>query len=166
MNSNHSVHRRSANTSQTDLSRRNFLRGVGVSLAVPALPSLVSSSAVAAGCRRGRRTRDDPMGSVADGVRLRSQWRAPGALVAQRCGGRLRADPTLELLEKVRQHVQVLGGLDHLNAIGGLDGPGDHWRGPGGTFLTGVRRAKDCWRRHSRRRVGRPGCGPASRALS
>ena len=45
---------------------------------------------------------------------------------------------TLQPLEKVKHQVQVLGGLDHLNAIGGLDGAGDHARASG-TFLTGVR---------------------------
>ena len=45
---------------------------------------------------------------------------------------------TLQPLEKVKQQVQVLGGLDQINANGGLDGPGDHARASG-TFLTGVR---------------------------
>ena len=44
----------------------------------------------------------------------------------------------MQPLEKVKQHVQILGGLDQINAYGGLDGPGDHARASG-TFLTGVR---------------------------
>src|SRR3977135_4317999 len=41
-------------------------------------------------------------------------------------------------LEAVKQHVQILGGLDHINATPGPDGAGDHARASG-TFLTGVR---------------------------
>ncbi|HYV29711.1 MAG TPA: DUF1552 domain-containing protein, partial [Candidatus Binatia bacterium] len=41
-------------------------------------------------------------------------------------------------LEKVRHQLQVISGLDDLNANPRLDGAGDHARA-GGTFLTGVR---------------------------
>ena len=44
-------------------------------------------------------------------------------------------------MEKSKQLLQVLGGLDHRTAEAGPDGPGDHARG-GGTFLTGVRLRK------------------------
>src|ERR1051325_1972969 len=45
---------------------------------------------------------------------------------------------TLQPLEKVRHQLQVISGLDDLNANPGPDGAGDHARA-GGTFLTGVR---------------------------
>jgi hypothetical protein len=45
---------------------------------------------------------------------------------------------TLAPLAKVKQKLQVLGGLDHKNATPGRDGPGDHARASG-SFLTGVR---------------------------
>ena len=45
---------------------------------------------------------------------------------------------TLQPLEKVKQHLQLLGGLDQINATAGPDGPGDHARASG-SFLTGVR---------------------------
>jgi hypothetical protein len=48
---------------------------------------------------------------------------------------------TLKPLEQQRQHLQILGGLDHKNAEAGPDGAGDHARG-NGTFLTGVRLKK------------------------
>ena len=48
---------------------------------------------------------------------------------------------TLQPLEKVRKHVRIMSGLDHLNANGGPDGAGDHARA-NGTFLTGVRMKK------------------------
>jgi hypothetical protein len=45
---------------------------------------------------------------------------------------------TLEPLETVKNRIQVISGLDHVNATPGPDGPGDHARA-NGTFLTGVR---------------------------
>jgi hypothetical protein len=45
---------------------------------------------------------------------------------------------TLQPLTDLRQHLQILGGLDHVNATPGPDGAGDHARA-NGTFLTGVR---------------------------
>jgi hypothetical protein len=44
----------------------------------------------------------------------------------------------MEPLEKLKGQVQVISGLDQLNAFGGKDGPGDHARACS-TFLTGVR---------------------------
>jgi hypothetical protein len=44
-------------------------------------------------------------------------------------------------LESARQHIQILGGLNHENANPGPDGAGDHARA-NGTFLTGVRMRK------------------------
>ena len=41
-------------------------------------------------------------------------------------------------LEALKHRIQVMSGLDHLNATPGPDGPGDHARA-NGTFLTGVR---------------------------
>ncbi|HZY59987.1 MAG TPA: DUF1552 domain-containing protein, partial [Candidatus Binataceae bacterium] len=48
---------------------------------------------------------------------------------------------TLQPLEKSKQFVQILGGLNHKAAEPGPDGAGDHARG-NGTFLTGVRLKK------------------------
>ncbi|HTD68767.1 MAG TPA: DUF1552 domain-containing protein, partial [Candidatus Limnocylindria bacterium] len=45
---------------------------------------------------------------------------------------------TMQPLEKVKHQLQVLGGMDHVNATPGPDGAGDHARASG-TFLTGVR---------------------------
>src|SRR5205814_8956868 len=45
---------------------------------------------------------------------------------------------TMQPLEKVKDLLQVLGGLDHKEATPGPDGAGDHARASG-TFLTGVR---------------------------
>jgi hypothetical protein len=45
---------------------------------------------------------------------------------------------TMRPLARVKHQVQVLSGLEHVNATPGYDGPGDHARASG-TFLTGVR---------------------------
>src|SRR6185436_1891390 len=45
---------------------------------------------------------------------------------------------TMQPLEKVKDRIQVLGGLDVVAANAGPDGGGDHARG-NGTFLTGTR---------------------------
>jgi hypothetical protein len=48
---------------------------------------------------------------------------------------------TLQPLASSQKEIQVIGGLDHLNATAGTDGGGDHARA-NGTFLTGVRLKK------------------------
>ncbi|PYI87422.1 MAG: hypothetical protein DME26_06200, partial [Verrucomicrobia bacterium] len=45
---------------------------------------------------------------------------------------------TMEPLANVKHQLQVLAGMDHVNATAGPDGAGDHARASG-TFLTGVR---------------------------
>jgi hypothetical protein len=45
---------------------------------------------------------------------------------------------TMQPLQSVKHQLQVLGGMDHVNATPGPDGAGDHARASG-TFLTGVR---------------------------
>jgi hypothetical protein len=45
---------------------------------------------------------------------------------------------SLAPLQELKDYLQVLGGLDQLNALAGDDGGGDHARGSG-VFLTGVR---------------------------
>jgi len=47
----------------------------------------------------------------------------------------------MEPLEGLKQHIQVVSGLDHINATPGPDGPGDHARA-NATFLTGLRARK------------------------
>jgi hypothetical protein len=112
---------------------------VGVSLALPAFESLVSPTLLAAAAGK-----PGALATTASGAPLRmayvyvpngvnqGHWWPEGE------GKDFVLSRTLQPLEKVRGQVQVLGGLDHLNANGGLDGPGDHARASG-TFLTGVR---------------------------
>jgi hypothetical protein len=113
------------------LSRRRFLRGVGASIALPALASLAPREAFAARARVRAPTRMAfvyvPNGAIPD-----AWWPAgePGTDFA--------LSPTLAPLAKVQKHLQIISGLDDLSANPGSDGAGDHARA-GGTFLTGVR---------------------------
>jgi hypothetical protein len=136
---------------RSEFSRRRFLRGVGACLAVPAFESLLPGGvqrAVAA-------VPDATVGSAgathlaatATGAPLRmafmyipngvnqTNWWPTGE------GADFKLAPTMEPLEKVKSRLQVLGGMDHINATAGPDGAGDHARA-NGTFLTGVRMKK------------------------
>ena len=125
------------------LNRRRFLRGVGTAVALPALASLrplralgetvaggeaLSASAAAAG-----KVLRSVFVYFPNGAIQHAWW--PGQ---QGEGEKLKLSRTLAPLEKVQSKLQILGGLDHVNAEAGSDGAGDHARG-GGTFLTGVR---------------------------
>jgi hypothetical protein len=123
------------------LSRRNFLRGVGACIAMPALESLrpvraLASEAAAAG-----------VATTASGAPLRAAFlyfpngAIPRSFWPRETGENYELSPTLEPLADLRDSFQVLGGLDHQHAEPGPDGAGDHARA-NGTFLTGVRMRK------------------------
>jgi hypothetical protein len=119
---------------QLSLSRRHFLRGLGACIALPAFESIrpltaaVSSSKAATAPVRMAFVYF-PNGAI------------PGAWWPKGEGSDFEISRTLEALDASRKHIQVLGGLDHLNATAGNDGGGDHARA-NGTFLTGVRMKK------------------------
>ncbi|HWX21731.1 MAG TPA: DUF1552 domain-containing protein [Candidatus Binatia bacterium] len=125
----------------TSLNRRHFLKGLGVCLAVPAFESLRPLRLLAAesGARR--------LATSAAGAPLRTAFvffpngAIPSSWWPDHEGKDFKFSPTLQPLEPCRQHLQVLGGLDHLNAMPGPDGAGDHARG-NSVFLTGVRLKK------------------------
>jgi hypothetical protein len=123
---------------QMELGRRAFLRGVGALVALPALETFWRpASAHAAGAEAALAT--SPGGAplrtafvyVPNGVHQKNWW-------PKTEGKDFGLSPTLQPLERVRPEIQILGGLDQVNAYGGPDGPGDHARASG-TFLTGVR---------------------------
>jgi hypothetical protein len=121
-----------------EASRRAFLRGAGVALALPAFESLLTPGATAAGTGAARLA-TTPTGAplrmafvyVPNGVHQGYWW-------PKKEGKDFELNKTLEPLEKVKDHLQILGGLDQINATAGPDGPGDHARASG-SFLTGVR---------------------------
>ena len=119
------------------LSRRNFLRGLGVGLALPAFESFLPARLMAAAGAA-------PLASSASGSPLRMafvyfpngaiqpSWWPKGE------GAEFSLAATMQPLDAVKNQLQVLGGMDHVNATPGPDGAGDHARASG-TFLTGVR---------------------------
>jgi Protein of unknown function (DUF1552)./TAT (twin-arginine translocation) pathway signal sequence. len=119
------------------MSRRNFLRGLGACIALPALGSLVPNRVAA--------TIGGPrLATTATGAPLRtgfvffpngaipSRWWPEGGLTD------FALNATMQPLQALRNKIQVLGGLDQRNANPGNDGGGDHARG-NAVFLTGVR---------------------------
>jgi hypothetical protein len=119
------------------LDRRRFLHGVGASVAIPAFSSLIPSSVVAAQApattATGAPLRMAYM-SIPNGVQ-QDHWFPTGA------DKEFTLSPTMQPLEPVKGHVQVIGGLKHENATPGDDGAGDHARA-NATFLTGARARK------------------------
>ncbi|MGE3817948.1 MAG: DUF1552 domain-containing protein [Isosphaeraceae bacterium] len=121
------------------LSRRRFLRGAGALVALPAFETLVLKGALGASPTTPLAT--SPTGSP---IRTAFVYFPNGAIQPswwpEATDGSKTFDlsPTLKPLDAVKSKVQVLGGLDHVNATAGPDGAGDHARASG-TFLTGVR---------------------------
>ena len=119
------------------MNRRHFLRGLGACVALPAFGSLLPGRLLAASAA-------GQLATTATGAPLRTAFVFfPNGAIPSRWwpqGGQadFQFGPTLAPLEPLRRSVQVLGGLDHANAVGNADGAGDHARG-NGVFLTGVR---------------------------
>src|SRR2546428_2392290 len=139
MKANHPLNHDVAAQRYASLSRRHFLRGLGACLALPSFESLRPLSLLAADANTAGQ-----LGTTATGAPLRmafvyfpngahqGYWWPTGE------GKDFELNRTLQPLEKVKHKLQVISGLDHLNATPGPDGPGDHARA-NGTFLTGVR---------------------------
>jgi hypothetical protein len=123
------------------LSRRHFLRGLGACVALPALPSLLprasgaaelaSSAPSAAAAEVPRRM---AFVTVPNGVNLDAWW-------PKGKGGSFELGPTMEPLAGLKDQLQVISGLDHINATPGTDGAGDHARASA-SLLTGCRAKK------------------------
>ncbi len=118
-------------------SRRNFLRGVGACVALPAFESLLTSRVLAAEAAAG-------VATTATGAPLRTAFlyfpngAIPRAWWPESEGRDYSLSRTLAPLANHRDMLQVLGGVDQVNAEGGPDGAGDHARA-NGVFLTSVR---------------------------
>src|SRR5213075_1723772 len=119
--------------------RRQFLRGLGACISLPAFESLLSSSVLAVDTDPAVR-----LATTASGAPLRmgfvyfpngaiqSSWWPKGE------GKEFGLAETMQPLASLKDQLQILGGMDHVNATPGPDGAGDHARASG-TFLTGVR---------------------------
>ena len=119
------------------LSRRQFLKGVGVCLTLPVFESALAPMLKAAPVAGG-------MATTASGAPLRMAyvyfpngahqaiWWPTGE------GSAFEFGKTMEPLAGLKGSLQIMGGLDHKNATPGNDGAGDHARA-NATFLTGAR---------------------------
>jgi hypothetical protein len=124
---------------QASLTRRRFLRGLGACLALPAFESLRPYGLQAAPAHV-----EGALGVTSTGAPLRmayvyfpngahqEYWWPKGG------GSAFTLGRTMQPLDGLKNKIQVIRGLDHLNATAGNDGAGDHARA-NGTFLTGVR---------------------------
>lgn len=143
MNSKISQQAERAVQQRAALTRRNFLRGLGACIALPAFESIMPVRSLAALAGSG----STKLATTASGAPLRTAFLYfPNGAIQSKWwpkgdGTNFELSRTLEPLASVRQHIQVLGGLDHVNATAGPDGAGDHARA-NGTFLTGVRMKK------------------------
>ena len=108
------------------LARRTFLRGLGTTLALPLLDSMVPALAV---------------GAAKPVLRLGFVYHATGMIMDRWTpaaeGSAFEFTPTMKPLEPFRDRLTVLSGLAQVNGRALGDGPGDHARG-GAVFLTGV----------------------------
>lgn len=124
------------------MSRRHFLRGVGACVALPALPTLLPEWSRAADAVAGSAAADVALGApqrmafvtIPNGVNLENWWPKVE-------GKGFELAPTMESLAGVKDQIQVIAGLDHINATAGSDGAGDHARA-NASLLTGCRAKK------------------------
>src|SRR4029434_6584094 len=103
--------------SKKALSRRTFLRGAGTTLALPLLDAMVP----ALGAESLQPTPRLGFIYIANGV-IQKQW--PPATT----GTSWEITPTLKPLEGVKDQLNVISGLAHLQADTFGDGTGDHPR--------------------------------------
>lgn len=120
-----------------DMNRRNFLRGLGAAVGVPAMESLSPVMAATV----------DSLATTASGSPLRmaylyipngvniEHWKPQGKAAGYKLGKSMAA------LEGLKDDMQIFSGFAHKHADGGKDGAGDHARS-NATFLTGQRAKK------------------------
>src|SRR5947199_4568304 len=117
------------------LPRRTFLRGLGATMALPLLDSMVPAASA--------------LGPSKPPVRLGYVYTPNGIIGASEksprpfmwtprtVGADFEFSPTMKALEPFREHINVFSGLAQVNGRALGDGPGDHARATA-TFLTGV----------------------------
>ena len=114
--------------SKKSLPRRTFLRGMGVTLALPLLDAMVPALSALAKTA-GKPTTRLGFIYIPNGT-IQAMW------VPEKAGA-LELSPILSPLEPVKNHLTVISGLAHMEADTRGDGNGDHARGTA-VWLTGV----------------------------
>jgi len=131
----------SQETPHLSFNRRQFLRGLGASIALPFFYSMPGRLLANPG------PGISSLASTADGNPLRMAFVyhpngvIPGNWFPSKTGRLDSLPPTLEPLAEVVDSVRVLSGLNHQKAYGNGDGAGDHARA-NATFLTGAQAKK------------------------
>jgi hypothetical protein len=115
------------------LSRRTLFKGVGTTLALPLLESMVPA------LRAAKETAAQPAVRMAfvyvpNGI-------IPAAWTPKTVGANFEFNRTMKPIEAYRDHITVLTGLAQVNGRALGDGAGDHARA-GATWLTGVHPSK------------------------
>lgn len=138
MATNQPPYRNRAAERHWSLSRRRFLRGIGTYIALPALPSLLPRALEAADAAPSAAAAAAPRRmafiTIPNGVNLDAWW-------PKGDGKNFELAPTMTPLAGFKEQMQVITGLDHINATAGKDGAGDHARASA-TLLTGCRAKK------------------------
>jgi len=120
--------------------RRNFLRGLGVAVALPAMESILPTSAMASSgpSTLAQTASGDPLRAaflyVPNGVNV-AKWYPKGD------GSNYEFNDSIKPLESSREDFQFVSGLAHEHGFSNGDGAGDHARAHS-TFLTGARPKK------------------------
>jgi len=120
--------------------RRNFLRGLGVAVALPTMESLLPTTAVASATSSAlaQTASGDPLRAaflyVPNGVNV-DKWFPKGE------GTNYELNESVKPLESLRDDLQFVSGLAHEHGFANGDGAGDHARAHS-TFLTGARPKK------------------------
>lgn len=122
----------------TTFTRRQFLRGLGVTLALPALDALPQTRAAAAAVGPATTPSGTPLRMAflyaPNGV-IVDKWTPQGE------GADYQLNETMQPLAELKSEFQIFSGFEHKNGWAGPDGAGDHARA-GGTILTGARPRK------------------------
>lgn len=122
------------------LSRRHFLRGLGVCLGLPALETLtpLTKALAAAGPKAAITHSGAPLRTaflyIPNGVNV-ARWRPTGE------GMQYQLGETMAPLAGLKEHFQVFSGFEQQHGWSGGDGAGDHARA-NATILTGARPKK------------------------
>ncbi len=124
------------------MKRRDILRGMGLSLSLPLFESFIGRLAHGASTSPATTATGTPLRMAfvyfPNGAQQQN-WFPQQA--ANQQGTTFELSPTLQPLLEVKQHIQLIAGLDQINATAGPDGAGDHARA-NATFLTGMRATK------------------------
>jgi hypothetical protein len=127
--------------------RRNFLRGLGACVALPAFASFSPTKLLAASTAH-------ELATTASGAPLRAAYlyfpngAIPGSWWPEGDEKNAQLGATLKPLEPLFKNLQIFKGLADKSAEAGNDGGGDHARA-NGTFLTGVRVKKSATEIHA-----------------